>query len=142
MGKRSPPSLQIWKTIRVNYHRLLITAAIFSLSADGLATGTRPQLAITVHHVSFGKGLPHGHARAIVQDHRGFIWIGTLRGLCRYDGYRVKVFTLIPPDSVAAIIDNRVDTLHLDHEGTIWVGTGSGIAPFDPLTERFGQHMT
>lgn len=132
------------KTGLVNSLRLLAAGTFFSLGSMCIAADTRQQLTVNVHHVSLGKGLPHRHVRAIVQDLRGFIWIGTLSGLCRYDGYRVKVFTLLPPDSTVGILsprENRVDALLLGREGAIWVGTGLGIVPFDPLTERFGRHI-
>ena len=32
-------------------------------------------------------GLPHGHVTQLLQDDRGFIWIATWNGLCRFDGY-------------------------------------------------------
>ena len=31
--------------------------------------------------------LPHGHVTQLLQDDRGFIWIATWNGLCRFDGY-------------------------------------------------------
>src|SRR5579859_1366825 len=38
-------------------------------------------------------GLPHSITTAIAQDHRGLVWIGSMGGLVRYDGYRMQVFT-------------------------------------------------
>lgn len=37
-------------------------------------------------------GLPENTVNAILQDSRGFLWLGTQQGLVRYDGYEMKVF--------------------------------------------------
>ncbi|WP_449437601.1 two-component regulator propeller domain-containing protein [Pedobacter steynii] len=37
-------------------------------------------------------GLPSKNTTATLKDRRGFIWIGTENGLCRFDGYTFKVF--------------------------------------------------
>ncbi|MDR1763667.1 MAG: hypothetical protein LBR64_06925, partial [Dysgonamonadaceae bacterium] len=36
--------------------------------------------------------LPSKSVTRIHQDSAGYIWMGTLDGLCRYDGYRVLTF--------------------------------------------------
>src|ERR1017187_1935570 len=38
------------------------------------------------------QGLPQNSVNAILQDHRGYLWIGTFGGLARFDGERFKVF--------------------------------------------------
>src|SRR5688572_23332549 len=38
-------------------------------------------------------GLVANPIRCIYQDSKGFIWIGTLEGLSRYDGYRFNNYT-------------------------------------------------
>ena len=39
------------------------------------------------HHLTSENGLPHQQAEALLQDEKGYIWIGTRNGLSRYDGY-------------------------------------------------------
>ena len=36
--------------------------------------------------------------RVITQDRRGFLWLGTINGIHRYDGYSVKSFSHDPED--------------------------------------------
>jgi len=64
-------------------------------------------------------GLPSNVTNSIVQDPRGFIWIGTENGLCRYDGYNMTLFNKESPHKLPS---NKVSALLLDGE-TIWVGT-------------------
>ncbi len=43
--------------------------------------------ALTFDHVTSEDGLSHNWIWAVRQDQRGFLWVGTLDGLDRYDGY-------------------------------------------------------
>ncbi|HWD86831.1 MAG TPA: two-component regulator propeller domain-containing protein [Mucilaginibacter sp.] len=45
-------------------------------------------------HFTQKTGLPDQQIQFIKQDDQGYIWIGTLLGLVRYDGYRLKVYAL------------------------------------------------
>ena len=45
-------------------------------------------------HLSVENGMPENYATCSLQDHIGYIWIGTQNGLVRYDGYEVKVYKL------------------------------------------------
>ena len=47
---------------------------------------------IRFHRRGPGEGLSNAVVTAVVQDHRGFIWIGTQDGLNRFDGYEFEVF--------------------------------------------------
>ena len=38
------------------------------------------------------QGLPQNSVNAMLQDHRGYLWIGTFGGLARFDGERFRVF--------------------------------------------------
>lgn len=69
----------------------------------------------------------------IAQDSRGFIWIGTYKGLNRYDGNSFKVYEKedlgLPSDFIFCISE--------DHDGNIWVGTDNGVSRYDYLKDSF-----
>ncbi len=74
---------------------------------------------------------------AIMQDSRGFLWIGTENGLKRYDGYELKMYNNIPSDQ-ASLSHNEIASILEDRDGFIWLGTeGGGLNKFDPKSERF-----
>lgn len=73
---------------------------------------------------------------AIAQDHRGYLWISTLEGLARYDGYEFKVYKNIPGDATSILTDNR-DCLYVDYTGDLWVGTGIGLSRYNPDGDCF-----
>lgn len=52
-------------------------------------------MSVRAKYLSVNNGLTSNHVRSIVQDSRGYIWMGTTNGLIRYDGYTPVV---IAPD--------------------------------------------
>ena len=61
-----------------------------------------------------------------MRDTLGRMWIGTARGLNRYNGYDFHQY-LHSPDSTS-IPDNRIYDICLDSIGRVWVGTEDGVA--------------
>ena len=55
------------------------------------------------------EGLPSSTIYSIIQDNKGFIWIGTESGLVRYDGTKFRVYTIAD-----GLPDNEVLGLHFD----------------------------
>ena len=68
-------------------------------------------------------GLPGNTITALQQTEDGYLWIGTLNGLVRFDGIRFKSFGEASPLSKI-----RVLALLASRDGTLWIGTeGSGV---------------
>ncbi len=63
-------------------------------------------------------GLPGG-VLCLLQDQKGYLWLGTRSGLCRYDGQEFITYTTA--DGLAA---DAVQALCEDREGRLWIGTG------------------
>lgn len=72
----------------------------------------------------------------IVQDRQGFMWIGTLNGLYRYDGYNFVSFKAKPGDG-SHIITDRVSSIYLDADNNIWCLIGHRACLFDTRTMQF-----
>ncbi len=88
-------------------------------------------------HLSLEHGLPQSSALALLQDHKGFLWVGTQEGLARYDGYNFTVYRK-HPYQIGVLKGDWVQTLHEDKEGMLWIGTlDGGIQQFNPFTQRF-----
>ena len=66
-------------------------------------------------------GLPSSVVYKTVQDHDGFIWVGTQDGLARYDGVEFRIFRHDPADP-ASIASNDVSALLIDRQGRLWCG--------------------
>jgi ligand-binding sensor domain-containing protein/DNA-binding CsgD family transcriptional regulator len=85
------------------------------------------------------QGLPHNNVECILQTSTRFMWFGTRDGLCRFDGYEVKVYrNTQDPNSISG---NRILSMAEDKDGFIWVGTyQNGLNKFDPKTNQFKKY--
>lgn len=91
-------------------------------------------------HLTTDDGLSQNSVRAILQDHLGFIWLGTWSGLNRYDGMTFTVYQH-NEDDPKSLSHNLVTALIEDTDNRLWVGTlGGGINILDPITQRFIHH--
>ncbi len=89
--------------------------------------------------LSIDDGFTSSKANAILQDNKGFIWIGTWNGLNRYDGYQCEIFRPSYHDSTT-ISNREVVELMQDHQGNIWIGTSSGLNCLDPSTKKLKRY--
>jgi len=92
---------------------------------------------IRFENISVNDGLSQSTGRVILQDQKGFIWIGTQDGLNKYDGYSFKVYNNNPLDT-NSLADNFINHMWEDRNGILWIGyNGGGLDRFDPSTEVF-----
>jgi ligand-binding sensor domain-containing protein/signal transduction histidine kinase len=86
-------------------------------------------------------GLPQNSVTALLQDRKGFIWVGTQDGLARYDGYEFKVYRH-ERNNPNSLSHNFVWDITEDADGILWITTlGNGLTRFDPTTEEFTQYL-
>ncbi|CAM4108188.1 two-component regulator propeller domain-containing protein [Zobellia nedashkovskayae] len=84
---------------------------------------------------TISNGLAHNGVTSILEDSRGYIWVGTFEGLNRYDGYEFKTFKNTLKNDV--FVSNRIRSLKEDSNGNIWIGTDEGISIYDYNLEKF-----
>ncbi|MBN1924866.1 MAG: ATP-binding protein [Prolixibacteraceae bacterium] len=73
-------------------------------------------------------------------DEKGFMWIGTSKGLNRWDGYKFKHY-FSNKNNPSSLSGNRIQTIFADNKGDIlWIGTSNGLNRYDPKTDKF-QHF-
>ena len=81
-------------------------------------------------------GLSSPFVTSLVEDSTGFVWMGTARGLVRFDGHRFRFHGnrwSMPPEETSLF----VRSLLADKGGRLWVGTDFvGLAYYDPATDR------
>ena len=91
--------------------------------AEARAAGAQ-RLPFTVY--SADEGLAASQVWHVMQDRRGYLWVASTWGLCRYDG--VSFTTLSIPEGLPS--PNVRLTLE-DGNGTLWIGTNGGVAAYD-----------
>ena len=88
----------------------LLLPAFFSVSGQG-------QLHINTRHLTVEDGLVGRRVNTMIQDNRGFIWLGTNEGLNRFDGHRFQFFSQEEFNFSGYGIRNLV----LGPQGMIWI---------------------
>ncbi len=93
---------------------------------------------IIFNHLSSPDQLSNYSVMSIYQDERGFLWIGTQRGLNLYDGRYIKTFT-VKVDSKNSIHDNIITKVSGDGKGHVFAFSANGIDKIDIRTEQITQ---
>lgn len=94
------------------------------------------QLPLTFKHLTVEDGLSSGSVLSVAQDNRGFIWAGTMDGLNRYDGKRVKIFKSFYRDNfIGASI--KINQLCADEHDNLWIGTNNGLYVYNIALDSF-----
>ena len=93
---------------------------------------------IRFQHLTNADGLSQSEVYAFLEDSRGFMWIGTLDGLNRFDGYNSTIFNT-NKNNPNSIPNNTIRSLKEDRFGNIWIGTDDGLCVYDPVTEKIFQ---
>ncbi len=70
-------------------------------------------------------GLPQNSVNAILQSRDGYLWLGTLGGIARFDG--TSFFTISTGDH-AGLRSDRARALTQDRAGAIWIATEDGLS--------------
>jgi ligand-binding sensor domain-containing protein len=81
-------------------------------------------------------GLSNNTVSCVLQDKKGFVWVGTRDGLNRYDGYHFKIFRY-QSNNTKSLRGDFVHCIIESAEGDIWVGTEKGLFKYDEQKENF-----
>lgn len=90
-------------------------------------------------HLDITKGLSQNNVFCVLQDSRGFIWIGTIDGLNRYDGNSVIIYRT-DPKNPRSISNNFISDIIEDRNGVIWVATRGGLNRYDREKDQFTRY--
>ncbi|HEY8935524.1 MAG TPA: two-component regulator propeller domain-containing protein [Cyclobacteriaceae bacterium] len=110
----------------------LITAVVLQLLLSNVLIAQPDNLEL--ESFTTNNGLSQNEVFCIVQDKKGFIWLGTDEGLNRFDGYEFKVYSHSAANK-NTLADNSIHALALDDDGTLWIGTANGLCRYYPETE-------
>jgi len=117
------------------------TAALFPsilLILQALAfPGFSQKPTLKFEHLNTNAGLSQNNVLCILQDRKGFMWLGTRDGLNKYDGYSFTLYINDPKDQ-NSISNNYIADMLEDSSGIIWIATwGGGLNKFDKGKNRF-----
>ena len=115
-----------WIGALLNRHTLIGAMSIFCCivaSAQPAETSSQSSSKFVIKTWSTSDGLPHLSVTALAQTRDGYIWIGTLAGLARFDGVSFKVFT---PQNCPELPKSRIGGLFEGSDGTLFIATERG----------------
>ncbi len=84
------------------------------------ATVVRAGAPYAIDALGSEQGLPQSSVIAMTQTRDGYLWLGTLNGLARFDGVHFKVFD---ESNTPELGSSPIVSLFEDREGSLWVGT-------------------
>lgn len=88
---------------------------------------------VRVSRISAISQLPVSAITCVYQDSEGFMWYGTVDGVCRDDGYNVHVFR--SDFHTPGLMDiNSVYCIAEDKNHRLWFGTQKGVYVLDKAT--------
>lgn len=115
---------------------------VFSLSLmgqnhDGMLPDSK---SINLKFYNTDNGISHNNTVAIAQDNQGFIWLGTLNGLNRFDSQNFRTYFNHPNDSTS-ITNNVIRHIASTQKGEILIATSIGFNLLDTKTGKFKRYL-
>ncbi len=108
--------------------RFILASALALAASTAAALDPAKRITQYGHDVwQIEQGLPHNTVRAIAQTSDGYLWLGTLEGLVRFDGVR---FTVFDANNTPGLPDSAIGALLGDRTGALWIGTESGLVRY------------
>lgn len=125
--------------LKDRYLYLLFIHSFFLLLTSVSSVYAQPKR-LQFDHLTVDHGLSSSTVTSIIQDQKGFIWIGTPIGLNRYDGFNFLIYKNIPGDSTS-LADNVVQTMFEDHNKNLLIGTENGLCLYDRMNDCFLNYV-
>lgn len=90
---------------------------------------------IRFERITVDDGLSQSSITSMIQDKFGYLWIGTLDGLNRYDG---KTFTVYRNENRPhSFPSSEVTEIFIDHRERLWVAYRNGLSLYDSKLDNF-----
>jgi ligand-binding sensor domain-containing protein len=81
------------------------------------------------HNYSVKEGVAQSQVYSLLQDSRGYLWMGTRGGgISRFDGMNFKTYTVND-----GLVNNYVFCIKEDDEHNLWIGTNDGISRYNGI---------
>jgi signal transduction histidine kinase/ligand-binding sensor domain-containing protein len=82
------------------------------------------------------QGLSQNYINCIYQDHYGYIWIGTVVGLNKFDGLDFQIYKS-DSESADSISNSDIQCVYETSDGSLWIGTENGLDRFNRAENTF-----
>lgn len=89
-------------------------------------------------HYNIENGISSNNISSILQDQKGFIWIGTDNGLSRFDGNQFTFYQKSNP-LYSNLHANSINTICETNTNELWIGTENGVYIYNQIQDTFTQ---
>ena len=103
--------------------RILVILIVLLASVGQLKA---QQTTINFSNIGTKQGMLSNWVTSLCRDSDGFIWVGTNRGLNRFDGYNIITFEH-QADDTTSLSDNYIWSIAEDTHSNLWIGTTQGV---------------
>jgi PAS domain S-box-containing protein len=103
---------------------LLAITLLWQLSSSQVARATADLTQYRQEVWRAEQGLPQNSVQTVLQTRDGYLWLGTIEGLVRFDGVR---FTVFDKSNTPVMKNHNVLALCQDRTDNLWIGTGGGL---------------
>ncbi len=127
---------------RAKVSNYLLLVILLSIGNFNIVQASVNELETALTPLTVQDGLSGNSITALFQDSQGFLWVGTMDGLNRYDGYSFEIFRH-EINQENSISGNYIQCITEDCNGDLWIGTiGNGLNRWDRDTESFTAYTT
>ena len=125
--------------VKLKLFASLLAAILFS----GTAMVRSQEMPLYFQHLTYRDGLASNKVSAIFQDAYGFMWFGTDKGLCKYDGYSVTTYRAYAHNKKKErnlpVLDLHVTGFYQPptNPRILYFSTKYHLFKFDIITEKF-----
>ena len=112
--------------IKAIMHSKVAINLIFGIVLALTSTIVNAQDVLKFEYISSKDGLSQNTVFSILPDKKGFLWIGTMNGLNRYDGKDFKIYKS-QSNSSEILTNNRISRLWQDDNNFIWIQSYDGF---------------
>ena len=115
---------------------LAVVGLVIVLAAPGLVSAQNNRFRLD--HFTIEDGLAQNWVKTVAQDRTGFMWVGTSRGLQRFDGYSFVPISELDQraaDGPAGLILKIV----IDSRDVPWIESEAGLFRYDRYARRFAR---
>jgi signal transduction histidine kinase/ligand-binding sensor domain-containing protein/AraC-like DNA-binding protein len=118
------------------FRKILLFVGLIFISIRINAQKTTAYEDIKFINISLKQGLTQSSVLSILQDRKGYMWLGTRDGLNKYDGVRFVKYRYNSRDT-NSLSHNVIRASCEDEYGNLWIGTANGLNRYDAQADNF-----
>src|SRR5664279_3831782 len=101
-----------------------------------------PEAGYRAIHWKVQDGLSNGRNADMIKDVNGFLWIGSNRGVNRFDGSNFKKYVADNSRKSNTVAGNAINGLVEDSLHNIWIGSEQGLSQYNMKADSFRNFYT